>query len=173
MAFNNNKKFNKFKDNINEGIRCIEVRVIFPDGTNEILPTSIAIQKAKLLNLDLIVISPSAKPPVAKIIDEGKYNFEQKKQKKKQHVVATKELKFRPSTDCHDYDFKKNHAIEFLKEKNKVKAIVQFKGREISHSNLGIDLLVRFVNDLSAFGKPEAPPKQEGKNAFVLIIPNK
>lgn len=176
MAFNKSRfGKNKVKDNVNEGIRVSEVRVIFPDGTNEILPTNQAIQKAKALSLDLILISPSAKPPVAKIMDEGKYAYEQKKQKheakKNQHVTLVKELKFRPGTEEHDYEFKRNHAINFLKDKNKVKAIVQFKGREIVHASLGIAMLQRLITDIEAVGKAEAAPRQEGKQAFVLIAP--
>jgi translation initiation factor IF-3 len=166
---------NRVKDNVNEGIRVPEVRAIFPDGANEILPTYQAIQKAKALNLDLILISPAAKPPVAKVMDHGKWTYEQKKQKQEakanQHVIKVKELKFRPGTEEHDYDFKRNHALTFLKEKNKVKAIVQFKGREVTHANLGIELLQRLLADVADVGKAEFPPRQEGKQAFVMIVP--
>src|ERR1035437_863583 len=166
---------NRVKENVNEGIRVSEVRAIFPDGTNEILPTHQAIAKAKAFNLDLILISPNAKPPVAKVIDHGKWVYEQKKQKQEaktnQHVTKIKELKFRPGTEDHDYDFKRNHALEFLKEKNKVKAVVQFKGREVTHANLGIELLNRLLADFDTVGKAEFPPRQEGKQAYVLIVP--
>jgi translation initiation factor IF-3 len=163
------------KENVNEGIRVSPVRVIFPNGANEIFATNIAIQKAKALNLDLILVSPNAQPPVCKIIDEGKWSFEEKKKqheaKKNQHVTQTKELKFRPGTDTHDYEFKKNHAIEFLKDRNKVRAIVAFKGREVIHGDLGIKLLQRLIEDLSKYGQPEGTPTQEGRNAFVMIVP--
>jgi len=167
----------RIKENINEGIRCPEVRAIFPDGTNEILPTKIAIQKAKDLQLDLILISSAAKPPVAKVIDEGKWNYEEQKRKKeakkKQHVIQIKELKFRPNTDDHDYDFKRNHAVSFLKDGNKVKAIVAFKGRENAHTDLGRALLLRLCEDLKDYGTPEANPRIEGKQAVVLISPQR
>lgn len=165
----------KVRENVNEGIRVPQVRTIFPDGGNEILATHTAIQRAKALNLDLILVSPNAKPPVAKVMDAGKWAYEQKKQKQEakhnQHVVKVKELKFRPGTEEHDYDFKRNHAIEFLKDKNKVKAVVQFKGREVTHANIGIEILNRLVADVEPVGKAEYPPRQEGKQAFVLISP--
>jgi translation initiation factor IF-3 len=167
----------RFKDNVNEGIRFPEVRVIFPDGTNKILPTSQAIKDAKALNLDLIVVSPGATPPVAKVIDEGKHAYEEKKKKqdakRNQHVTVVKELKFSPNTDDHDYEFKKNHAIEFLKEGNKVRAVVRFRGREMAHTNLGHDLLNRLISDLAAYGKPESSPRQDGKMAIAIIAPSK
>lgn len=175
MAFNNRLPRPKIKDNINEGIRFPEVRTIFPDGTNAILPTTQAIQQARALGLDLICISPTAKPPVAKILDEGKHAFEEKKRKQEakrnQHVTQVKELKFRPNTDDHDYEFKKNHAVDFLKEGNKVRAVVQFRGREIAHTSIGYDLLKRLITDLEPFGKPEAAPRQDGKLAVALIAP--
>ena len=175
--YNNKPRFgkNRVKENVNEGIRVPEVRTIFPDGTNLVLPTNQAIQRAKALNLDLILVSPNVKPPVAKVMDHGKWTYEQKKQKQEakrnQHIVQVKELKFRPGTEEHDYDFKRNHAMNFLKEKNKVKAIVQFKGREVTHANLGLAILNRLLDDLTEVGKAEAPPRQEGKQAFVLISP--
>ena len=93
--------------------------------------------------------------------------------KKKQHVVQVKELKFRPNTDDHDYDFKKNHAIRFLQEGNRVKAIVQFRGREIAHTDLGRKLLIRFAADLTQYGAVEGQPRLEGRNAHVMISPVK
>jgi translation initiation factor IF-3 len=141
------------------------------------MPTSAALRKAQELGLDLVLIAPTAVPPVAKAIDYGHYQYEQKKKqqeaKKKQHVVQVKELKFRPNTDDHDYEFKKNHAIRFLKEGNRVKAVVQFRGREIAHSDLGKKLLLRFAEDLSAFGSIEGVPRLEGRAAHILITPVK
>ena len=93
--------------------------------------------------------------------------------KKKQHVVQVKELKFRPNTDDHDYDFKKNHAIRFLQEGNRVKAVVQFRGREIAHTDLGRKLLLRFAEDLTAYGAVDGTPRMEGRNAHILISPVK
>ncbi len=141
------------------------------------MPTAAALRKAQEMGLDLVLIAPTAVPPVAKAIDYGHYQYEQKKKqheaKKKQHVVQVKELKFRPNTDDHDYEFKKNHAIRFLKEGNRVKAVVQFRGREIAHSELGKKLLVRFAEDLAQYGVVESSPRMEGRNAHILISPIK
>ena len=139
----------RVRENVNEAIRVREVRAVFPDGTVEIMPTLAAVRKAQELGLDLILIAPTAEPPVAKAMDYGQWQYENKKKqheaKKKQHVIQVKELKFRPNTDDHDYEFKKNHAIRFLKEGNRVKAVVQFRGREIAHVDLGKKLLLRFA----------------------------
>src|SRR6202050_2651844 len=165
------------RENVNESIRAREVRAVFPDGTAEIMPTSAALRRAQELGLDLVVVSPTAVPPVAKAIDYGHYQYEMKKKsheaKKKQHVVQVKELKFRPNTDDHDYDFKKNHAIRFLQEGNRVKAVVQFRGREIAHTDLGKKLLLRFAADLVQHGTIESQPRLEGRNAHVLLSPLK
>lgn len=150
---------------------------MFPDGSVEIMPTLAAVRKAQDMGLDLILIAPTAEPPVAKAMDYGQWQYENKKKqheaKRKQHIILVKELKFRPNTDDHDYDFKKNHAIRFLKEGNRVKAVVQFRGREIAHTDLGRKLLQRFAEDISAFGTVEGQPKLEGRNAHVLISPVK
>ena len=165
------------RENVNESIRAREVRAVFPDGTAEIMPTAAALRRAQELGLDLVVVSPTAVPPVAKAIDYGHYQYEMKKKsheaKKKQHVVQVKELKFRPNTDDHDYDFKKAHAIRFLTEGNRVKAVVQFRGREIAHTDLGRKLLMRFAEDLTAYGVPDGSARMEGRNAHILISPVK
>jgi translation initiation factor IF-3 len=158
----------KIRENVNEAIRAREVRAVFPDGTVEVMPTPAAVRKAKDLGLDLIVIAPTAEPPVAKAMDYGQWQYEQKK---KSHDA--KELKFRPNTDDHDYDFKKNHAIRFLGEGNRVKAVVQFRGREIAHVDLGQKLLLRFAADLKSHGIVEGTPRLEGRNAHILISPLK
>jgi translation initiation factor IF-3 len=153
------------------------VRAVFPDGTAVVMPTPDAIRRAQEMGLDLILIAPTAEPPVAKAMDYGQWQYENKKKqheaKKKQHVIQVKELKFRPNTDDHDYDFKKNHAIRFLKEGNRVKAVVQFRGREIAHVDLGKKLLLRFSEDLKEHGAVEGQPKLEGRNAHVIISPLK
>src|SRR5216684_856235 len=165
------------RENVNESIRVREVRAVFPDGTAEVMPTAQALRKAQEMGLDLVLVSPTAVPPVAKAVDFGHYQYELKKKqheaKRKQHVVQVKELKFRPNTDDHDYDFKKNHAIRFLKEGNRVKAVVQFRGREIAHVDLGKKLLLRFAEDLATHGLVEGSPRLEGRNAHVLISPLK
>lgn len=167
----------KVRENVNEAIRAREVRAVFPDGTVEVMPTQAAIRRAQELGLDLILIAPTAEPPVAKAMDYGQWQYEQKKKqheaKKKQHVIQVKELKFRPNTDDHDYDFKMKHAIRFLGEGNRVKAIVQFRGREIAHTDLGRKLLIRFAEDLAAHGAVEGSPRLEGRNAHVIISPLK
>jgi translation initiation factor IF-3 len=150
---------------------------VFPDGSVEIMPTHAAVRKAQDLGLDLILIAPTAEPPVAKAMDYGQWQYENKKKqheaRKKQHVIQVKELKFRPNTDDHDYEFKKNHAMRFLKEGNRVKAVVQFRGREIAHVDLGKKLLLRFADDLAGVGQIEGQPRLEGRNAHVIISPAK
>jgi translation initiation factor IF-3 len=167
----------RIRENVNEAIRVKEVRAVFPDGSVEIMPTPAAVRKAQDMGLDLILIAPTAEPPVAKAMDYGQWQYEQKKKqhdaKKKQHVIQVKELKFRPNTDDHDYEFKKNHAIRFLKEGNRVKAVVQFRGREIAHVDLGKKLLLRFAGDLTGVGAIEGQPRLEGRNAHVIISPVK
>ena len=121
------------------------------------MPTSVGIQRAKALGLDLVLVSPSADPPVCKVIDYGEYTYQEKKKKneakKKQHRIEIKEVKFRPNTDQHDYDFKKNHALRFLTEGNKVKATVFFRGREITHANLGEKLIFRLAKRSCGAGR--------------------
>jgi translation initiation factor IF-3 len=167
----------RIRENVNEAIRAREVRAVFPDGTAEIMPTLQAVRKAQEMGLDLILIAPTAEPPVAKAIDYGQWQYENKKKqheaKRKQHIIQVKELKFRPNTDDHDYDFKKNHAIRFLTEGNRVKAVVQFRGREIAHTDLGRKLLLRFAEDLAQYGTIESQPRMEGRNAHVLLNPVK
>ena len=167
----------RIRENVNEAIRVREVRAVFPDGSTEVMPTPAAVRRAQDMGLDLILIAPTAEPPVAKAMDYGQWQYEQKKKqheaKKKQHVIQVKELKFRPNTDDHDYDFKKNHAIRFLKDGNRVKAVVQFRGREIAHVDLGKKLLLRFAEDLNGVGAIEGQPRLEGRNAHVIISPVK
>ena len=167
----------RIRENVNEAIRVREVRAVFPDGSVEILPTPVAVRRAQDMGLDLILVSPTAEPPVAKAMDYGQWQYENKKKqheaKRKQHVIQVKELKFRPNTDDHDYGFKKNHAIRFLQEGNRVKAIVQFRGREIAHTDLGRKLLLRFAEDLAQYGTMESQPRIEGRNAHVLLSPVK
>jgi translation initiation factor IF-3 len=167
----------RIRENVNEAIRAREVRAVFPDGSVEVMATQLAVRKAQEMGLDLILIAPTAEPPVAKAMDYGQWQYENKKKqheaKRKQHIIQVKELKFRPNTDDHDYDFKKNHAIRFLKEGNRVKAVVQFRGREIAHTDLGRKLLIRFSEDLAPYGTAEGMPRLEGRNAHVLLSPVK
>lgn len=150
---------------------------MFPDGSVAVMPTMDAIRRAQELGLDLILVSPTADPPVAKAMDYGQWQYENKKKqhdaRKKQHVIQVKEVKFRPNTDDHDYEFKKNHAVRFLKEGNRVKALVQFRGREIAHVDLGQKLLLRFAKDLEGIGQMEGQMKLEGKSYHVILSPSK
>jgi translation initiation factor IF-3 len=167
----------RIRENVNEAIRVREVRAVFPDGSVAVMPTADAIRRAQELGLDLILVSPTAEPPVAKAMDYGQWQYENKKKlhdaRKKQHIIQVKELKFRPNTDDHDYDFKKNHALRFLREGNRVKAVVQFRGREIAHVDLGAKLLQRFARDLEGIGQMEGQLKLEGKSYHVILAPVK
>jgi translation initiation factor IF-3 len=136
-----------------------------------------AIKLADSMELDLVEISPNAKPPVCKIIDYKKYLYDQKKKKKalksKQTKVVIKEIRFGPNTDEHDFNFKLNHAKKFLSEGAKVKAYVFFKGRTIVFKDRGEVLLLRFVDELEDYGVPEAMPKLEGKKMIINLNPKK
>lgn len=148
-----------------------------PDGEHKIISPKEALEFAYKLEMDLVEIAPGATPPVCKIMDFGKFVYEKKKRekeaKKKQHVVQIKELRFRPHTDDHDFDFKMRHARQFLQEGNKVKAMVQFRGRDIVYNEQGLELLNRFAEALSDVGKIESPAKLEGKRMNMLIAPGK
>jgi len=150
---------------------------VFPNGDTEVLQTYVAIERAKALGLDLVVVAPTAQPPVAKVIDYGEYTYQEKKKKneakKKQHRIEVKEVKFRPNTDDHDYEFKKNHALRFLKEGNKVKGTVFFRGREVTHADLGEKLLRQLVDDVAEYGEAEGRPRMEGRFMHLIIGPKK
>ena len=151
----------------NERIRTPQVQVIGSDGKNlGTLATQEAIDIARQEGLDLIEISPNANPPVCKIIDIGKHKYDLQKKankaKKKQKIINLKEIKLRPVTEIHDYNFKIKNAQKFLTKGDKVKFTVQFKGREMQHTNLGYELMKRIINDTSALGKVEIGPKFEG-----------
>jgi len=160
----------------NERIRSPEVQVIGNDGKNlGILKTQEAINIARQEGLDLIEISPKANPPVCKIIDIGKYKYDLQKKankaKKKQKIINLKEIKLRPVTDIHDYNFKIKNAQKFLSKGDKVKFTVQFKGREMQHTHLGHELMKRIINDTNAIGKIEVGPKFEGKQIIMIVQP--
>ena len=160
----------------NNRIHAREVQVINSDGKNlGIIPTQEAIQLAKDQDLDLIEISPKANPPVCKIVDMGKYRYDLQKKankaKKKQKVVNLKEIKLRPGTEIHDYNFKLKNSLRFLEKGDKVKFTVRFKGREMQHVHLGKELMERIKNDIMKVGKVEAEPKLEGKQMIMIIQP--
>ena len=161
----------------NERIRALEVQVISSDGRNlGTFAIKEAIEMAKQEGLDLIEISPNANPPVCKVVDVGKYRYDLQKKanksKKKQKVVNLKEIKLRPVTEIHDYNFKIKNAQRFLEKGDKVKFTVRFRGREMQHTDLGNKLMDRIINDTAALGKVEVSPKFEGKQIIMIIQPN-
>ena len=158
----------------NDRIRAPQVQVIGSDGKNlGTLNTQEAINIAKQEGLDLIEISPNTNPPVCKIIDIGKYKYDLQKKankaKKKQKIVNLKEIKLRPVTEIHDYNFKIKNAQKFLSKGDKVKFTVQFRGREMQHTDLGYDLMKRIINDTSEVGKVEVSPKFEGRQIIMIV----
>ena len=161
---------------INDRIRAREVQVINSEGKN-LGPLALknAIEIAKQEGLDLIEISPNANPPVCKIIDVGKYKYDLQKKankaKKKQKIINLKEIKLRPVTDIHDYNFKIKNAQKFLQKGDKVKFTVRFKGREMQHTHLGNKLMDRIIADVANVGKIEVPPKFEGKQIIMIVQP--
>ena len=160
----------------NNRISSPEVQVIGSDGNNlGILNTNEAISMAKEQGLDLIEISPNAKPPVCKIIDMGKFQYDAQKKanvaKKKQKIVALKEIKMRPVTETHDYEFKVKNAKKFIEKGDKVKFTIRFKGRELQHSHLGRELMNKIKEDMQDIGKVELHPKFDGKQMIMVIQP--
>ena len=160
----------------NNRINSPEVQVIASNGENlGIINTNKAISMAKEEGLDLIEIAPNAKPPVCKIIDMGKYKYEAQKKankaKKRQKKVELKEIKLRPVTETHDYNFKLKNALKFLSKGDKVKFTIRFKGRELQHSNLGHDLMNKIQEDIKLAGKVEMNPKFDGKQMIMVIQP--
>ena len=160
----------------NDRIRSPQVQVIGSDGKNlGTLNTQEAISIAKKEGLDLIEISPNASPPVCKIIDIGKYKYDLQKKankaKKKQKIINLKEIKLRPVTEIHDYNFKIKNAQRFLTKGDKVKFTVQFRGREMQHTDLGYDLMKRITDDTASLGKIEVKPKFEGRQIIMIIQP--
>lgn len=132
---------------------------------------------AREKGLDLVEVAPQADPPVCRIVDYGKYLYEQKKKaqeaRKKQTVITVKEIKFRPGTDDHDYDFKKKNALRILTRGDKIKAVVHFRGREIIHKSLGERLITRLIEDLAEVGVVETAPRLEGPNLVAIFGPKK
>jgi translation initiation factor IF-3 len=160
---------------INEQITGVaQVRLVSDTGS-EIVPFSVALEKARVETLDLVEVSSGQEIPVCKIIDYGKFKFEQlkktKEAKKKQHVITIKEIKLRPRIDIHDFDIKKRQAIEFLLKGDKVKVTLRFKGREMAHAELGMAVIVKMIEELKESGIPEKPPVHDGKQIVALINP--
>ena len=160
----------------NERIRALDVQVIGSEGGNlGTMPIKKAIELAKQEDLDLIEISPNANPPVCKIMDMGKYKYDAQKKanlaKKKQKIIALKEIKMRPVTETHDYEFKVKNAKKFIAKGDKVKFTIRFKGRELQHSHLGNELMTKIKEDMKEIGKVELHPKFDGKQMIMVIQP--
>ncbi|MDI6872932.1 translation initiation factor IF-3 [Candidatus Solincola sp.] len=161
---------------VNDGIRAREVRVVGPDGKQiGIKPLQEALRLAEEMDLDLVEVAPLADPPVCKIMDYGKYRYEQtvkmKEARKKQAVVSFKEMKMRPKIDRHDYEIKKRHIERFLKAGHKVKVTVMFRGREMTHTEKGLGLLQQLAEEVSELGTVESEPKLEGRNMQMILAP--
>jgi translation initiation factor IF-3 len=161
---------------VNRMIRISPVRVITDTGEQlGVLPIEEALSAAAERGLDLVEVAPTARPPVVKIMDYGKYKFEEAKAaraaKKKQHVIQLKEVKYRPGIDDHDFDFKTRHAREFLLEGNKVKVTMMFRGRQITHLEFGKAVLDRVAASLADVGKIEQDAKLEGRNMMMVVAP--
>ena len=161
---------------INERIRCPEIRLIGAEGENVgVVTPAQALQMAEEAGLDLVEISPTATPPVCKIMDFGKFKYEQQKKeaeaRKKQKIIEIKEVKFRPGTDKHDYDVKMRSVLKFLGNGDKVKVTLRFRGREMAHQDLGRQLLEQIATDITEFGKIENMPKMEGRQMVMMIGP--
>lgn len=152
--------------------------MVTEDGeTLGVMDTRDAIQEARNRGIDLVEIAPNAKPPVCKIIDYGKFLYEQKKRaheaKKKQVTVQVKEIKFRPGTDDHDYDYRKENARKWLNDGDKVRAAIAFRGREMTHRELGAKILKKLTVDLGDIADVEVFPKMEGYQMFTIFVPKK
>lgn len=162
---------------MNENIICPEVRLIGSDGDNVgVVSPEKALELSEEAGLDLVEISPNASPPVCKIMDYGKYKYEQQKKeseaRKNQKIIEVKEIKFRPGTDTHDYEVKMRSVTKFLENGDKVKITLRFRGREMAHQELGRELLERVATDIDGFGKIENIPKMEGRQMTMMIGPN-
>jgi translation initiation factor IF-3 len=154
------------------------VLVVDEDGTQlGQMDTRDALELAEEKGLDLVEVAPMARPPVCRIMDYGKFRYEQSKKARKarqtSHTVKTKTIKFRPKTDDHDYDFKRKHIIEFLEDGNKVKVVMQFRGREITHLDLGLEFLQHLIDEVSEYGAPESAIQREGKLISFILSPRK
>ncbi len=163
---------------MNDRIRAREVRVIDDEGQQlGIMPPHEAIRKAREKNLDLVEISPTAQPPVCRIMDYGKFLYQQEKKereaKKHQKTITVKEVKFRINVDDHDYETKKNHVLRFLGEGDKVKATIFFRGREMTRTSLGRQILERLIKDVEPESIVEFRPRQEGNTLHAILAPKK
>ena len=161
---------------VNDRIRAEQIRLIGAEGENlDVVTPERGLELAEAAGLDLVEISPNASPPVCKIMDFGKYKYEQQKReseaRKKQKIIEVKEVKFRPNTDTHDYDVKMRNVFRFLENGDKVKVTLRFRGREMAHQELGRDLLERVADDTKDIGRIENMPKMEGRQMVMMIGP--
>ncbi|MGI9181258.1 MAG: translation initiation factor IF-3 [Longimicrobiaceae bacterium] len=166
------------KTRVNQQIRISPVRVIDQDGEQVgIIPVEKALEIAEGLGLDLVEVAPMARPPVCRIMDYGKFKYEEQRKareaRKKQHHVQIKEVKFRPGTEEHDLEFKTRHARRFLEEGNKVKLTVMFRGRQMAYPDLGREVLDRVAEEVADVGKVEAAPRMEARTMSMVIAPLK
>ncbi len=166
------------KERINKEIRSDPIRLIDSDGSQVgVVSLAEALQKARAKELDLVEISPNAKPPVCRILDFGQYHYQKERKlresRKKQHIVQIKEIKFGPNTEEHDYNFKKTNALKFLKQHNKVKFTVRFRGRQLAHKELGFDVLKRLEKDLAEYIEIDSAPVTEGRQIFMVVAPKR
>ena len=171
---NNRKRFKSRGPRLNERIRIPEIRVIGPDGSQVgIMQTREALQMAKKAGLDLVEISPTARPPVCRILDYGKYKYENSKKNKEKttHTQRMKEVKFRVRIDQHDYITKLRHGEEFLDKGSKLKITLMFRGREMEHTELGFDVVKRAIKDLEHIGVPDTNPRLIGRSITLVMTP--
>ncbi|MBW2148165.1 MAG: translation initiation factor IF-3 [Deltaproteobacteria bacterium] len=162
--------------NANTRIKAKIIRVIDPDGKQlGIMPLNEALEAARGFDLDLVEVAPNSNPPVCRIMDYGKFLYQESKKgqeaRKKQTSISVKEVKIRPSTDEHDIQFKLRHIQRFLQAKNKVKVTVLFRGREITHPELGRGLIERIRKELEGLGTPEQEPRIEGRSMTMILVP--
>lgn len=161
---------------MNEGIRAREVRLIGPDGDQVgIKPKRDALEMARRANLDLVMVAPKAKPPVCRIMDYGKYRYEQQKKEKEarknQKTITLKEIRLSPNIEEHDFNTKLRNARKFLEKGDKVKASIRFRGRMITHSNIGRDVLLRMAKECEDLSEIEHRPKMDGRSMFLILAP--
>ncbi|KQC06930.1 MAG: translation initiation factor IF-3 [Candidatus Cloacimonas sp. SDB] len=163
---------------MNSEINSSKVRLISEKGEQVgIVSLAEALKLSENAGLDLVEIAPGANPPVCKIMDFGQYHYQKERKmresRKKQHIVQTKEIKFGPNTEDHDYNFKKNNAVKFLKQHNKVKFTVRFRGRQLAHKDIGFKLLDKLVDELKEIIDIDSQPKSEGRTIFLIASPKK
>ncbi|HEX6940686.1 MAG TPA: translation initiation factor IF-3 [Longimicrobiales bacterium] len=169
---------NEKRVRVNRQIRISPVRVIDPEGVQlGIMPVEQALAAAEERGLDLVEVAPTARPPVCRIMDYGKYKYEEARKarlaRKKQHQVHVKEVKFRPGIEAHDFEFKVRHARRFLEEGDKVKATMMFRGRQVAHPELGREVLDRVAQAVDDVGKVESAPTMEGRNMTMILAPRR